>query len=787
MARLRQDPRSRGTKGRQEVREARASTLIRHTLALLWLAAGCQLFSDFEISEVATTGCESGEVQCFGNVLQTCNAEGRWDNATVCASESLCDEAGGSCLVPVCAPGERRCLEAELQICNGTRDGWIALQTCATAGHCSTQAGGCMAAPCEPGEIECNGATLQSCTDTQQGWNVEATCLSPALCNEAEGRCDDVVCDAGEFQCQGAQLQECKPTLDGWMTLQVCDSAPLCDAAGGACGRVGCTTPGVFRCSEQGGLERCRDDLTDWESTATCESAAHCDAVKGTCMEEPCAAGAYQCSGAVLQICNAERTGWEPVQECETDGLCQVTLSSGATACVAPQCEEGTFYCEGPQPQICNAGRTGFRDNGTPCATAELCNGTTGTCAMPVCDPGQTRCTGAAPEVCNAGLTGYEPMGLACASVTLCNATTGTCGTAACEPGQTRCDPLDPTRLQRCNATLDDWDTCDTCESARLCSLSLAAAACDATSCQEPSCALTDVWCGGTDNRSLSKCPESRINTEAVVLDVCATPGLCTKSQSEGDMLCDMPSCALTDFWCGGNGNRSLYRCPPSRINSQAPVLDTCETNGLCEQARAQSRTTCPAPACEVGQTQCGGTGNRTLRMCRSDRTGYQDCDTCDTNALCTDSLGATTCNTSACRTCAAGQKQCSGRQLQVCNANRDGWTNLALCGSNALCMSSLAPSSQMVCDACVAGRYDCDGAQPLTCNDPGTGPTAWANHGAACDAAALCNASTGTCTCKLGETRCNASTGDFETCASTGWVLSQDCSMSCDAMTGCL
>jgi hypothetical protein len=765
----------------------RALPFVLYVLGLFSLAAGCQLLAgDFTIAEA--TFCTDGRVQCVGNVLQKCNRERNgWDNAAVCASETLCDANAGACKMPSCEPGERRCLDAELELCNVTRDGWIHLDTCATAGHCSTQTGGCMDVPCAPREIQCNGAVLEACKDDQSGWLELDTCASAALCDEGAGVCNDG-CAPGEFRCLGEQLQGCSATLDSWTTVGVCDSDALCDEMTGSCRQGGCSSPGAFRCSDTGVLESCPDNLTGWNLVAACASAAHCDAVKGTCMMEPCMAGERQCNGATLEVCNAERTGRDPVATCESEDLCQLTLNQpGSTTCEPPRCATGEYYCDGAQPQICNAGRTGFRDNGSACPTVELCNDQTGTCNPAACELGQTTCMGAQPIVCNPGQTAYEPRGTPCATSALCKPGTGTCGDAQCVTGQTRCDPLDPTRLQRCKDTLDGWDDCDTCATDRLCSVSVGAATCDATSCQEPTCAITDLWCGGTDNRSLYRCPASLINTEAELLDVCATAGLCTQTHAESKLVCNEPTCALTDLWCGGTGERTLYKCPPSRINSQAEVLGTCVTAGLCDQAHAQGSTSCPLPACAVGQTQCGGTGNRTLRMCNSERTGFADCDTCDTSALCTDSLSQTTCNTSACRVCQAGQKQCSGSQLQVCNASRDGWTNLQLCGSSALCMNSLTPSTQMTCDVCLAGSVDCAGAQPRVCTDPGTGPTSWAPNGAECDAETLCDTAAGECICSLADTRCHPGSGNFQVCEASGWTETAVCEMGCDDETGCL
>lgn len=757
-------------------------------LGVIFSALACQaVLGDFTLAERVRATCTEGAVQCVGNVVQLCRGSKGWENAAVCASETLCDKAAGSCRMPTCEAGERRCSDADLQLCNGTRDGWLTIDTCATAGHCSPQTGHCMEVPCEPGDRQCNGATPQTCNADRSGWTDMTPCDSAALCDDSTGTCRAATCHPGDFQCVGSELQSCAPTLDGWVTAQVCDSEALCDADNGSCLEGGCTTPGSFRCTDDGGLERCESDLTAWTPVDTCPTEAYCDAVLGACTSEPCTAGTYQCNGATLEVCNATSTGRDVVDTCETEGLCLLTLQSAGATCEPPQCADGDFHCDGAQPQLCNAARTGFRDNGAPCATAELCNEVTGTCDAPVCIPGQTRCSGAQPERCNAAQTDYEPNGLPCASSTLCHMETGTCGDVTCAAGQKRCNPDDPTHLEVCNATFDGWDACATCATSGLCTASLSATTCDDSACKAPTCALTDIWCGGTDNRTLYKCPPSRINTEAVVLDVCATAGLCQATHDDGDTTCIEPSCALTDLWCGGSGNRSLYKCPPSRINTEATVLDTCETNGLCEQAHSQNAMTCPTPACAVGQTQCGGTGNRTLRMCKSDRTGYSDCDTCDSSALCMDSLGATTCSASACHVCVAGQKQCSASQLQGCNAAHDGWTNLALCSSSALCTSSLTPASQMTCDACVGGMHGCNGAQPQVCNDPGSGPAVWADDGAECDAVALCDSATGSCICTLDDTRCNATSGNFEQCQATGWVETAVCAAGCDDVAGCL
>ena len=728
-------------------------------LWLALLAAGChKLLGDYTLE--GSTGCASGAVQCVGNVLQGCNSEGTgWSNLSVCASGALCDAVDAKCLPPLCASGQRRCNEAELQVCNATRDGWDNLQACASAPRCSAESGSCTDEPCAPGSRQCNGTLIQSCKDDQSGWDVLDECESTALCNKELGKCDAATCKPGEFHCDGAQLQKCNDLSDGWDPVGTCDSEVLCDDKSGKCGTAGCTTPGAFRCADAA-LQRCADDLTGWVAMAECQSAAYCDSVNGVCMDMPCAAGSRQCNGATLAVCSADRASWAPLDTCQTDGLCQVTLSGTAVKCAPPACATGETKCVAEQPQICNAGRSDFRANGAACATPELCNAGTGTCTPPVCAAGETRCNAAQPEICNKGRTDFVANGAACASAALCNASTGTCGAQKCVAGQLRCDPASSTHLQRCKADLTDWEAtpCDVCATPELCSASLSATTCDQTSCKEPactageprcggsgadtgkvlemcsagrtgytscqtcattdlcdvslntkpfsctptactapSCALTDRWCGGTDNKTLYQCPVSRINSRATALDTCATNGLCEATHQKGTTTCDKPTCALTDLWCAGTGNKTLYQCPASRINSQATNLGTCTTAGLCDLSRVGGKTSCEAPQCKVGATQCGGTGKKTLQACNADQTGFSDCDTCSTAELCTDSLGAKTCDASACLACATGEARCNASgNYETCNAARTGF-DVTSCMGNGCDVSQggcLAPAT---------------------------------------------------------------------------------------------
>ena len=521
-------------------------------------------------------------------------------------------------------------------------------------------------------------------------------------------------------------------------------------------------------------------------------------------MVDPCTPGAYQCSGVKLQVCKADSSGWSTVDSCETEGLCQQTLSAGETTCTKPACVTGATQCADAEPQICNADRTGFKANGPPCATVELCIAGSGNCMMPDCDPGETKCMGAQPMICNPGRTGYVANAEPCASVALCNAASGTCGDQKCVAGQLRCDPDNLTHLQRCNSDLTDWDPtpCDTCATPELCAASLAVKTCDATSCMEPvctagephcggtgtdqgkalqvcnsgrtgytacetcatpelctvslttkpftcqtgactkpSCSATDRWCGGTGNTALYQCPSSLINSQATLLDTCATKELCDLTHSKNETKCEAPTCALSDIWCGGSGNNALYQCPSSRINSQAVLLDTCVTSGLCDLTHSKNETKCEAPTCAVGDLWCGGTGNKSLYQCPASRISAQAAvlDTCLTSGLCdlTRTKKETKCEAAV---CATGATRCSGTSmtvLQMCNSDRTGYTDCDTCTTAQLCTDSLTAKTcnSSACFACAVGEAHCDtDGNYEKCKADRTGFTITDCMGALCD-----------------------------------------------------
>jgi hypothetical protein len=131
--------------------------------------------------------------------------------------------------------------------------------------------------------------------------------------------------------------------------------------------------------------------------------------------------GQYQCSGADLQRCKADQTGWDTMTTCATPALCDWI---GKT-CALPLCAPNEYKCVGAQLQVCNAGRDKF-DNVTACTSAALCDAVNGRCN--VCVPNSYTCAGADLHKC-ASDGQSNPTVDTCASSAACNAGAGRCNT----------------------------------------------------------------------------------------------------------------------------------------------------------------------------------------------------------------------------------------------------------------------------------------------------------------------------------------------------------------------
>ena len=231
----------------------------------------------------------------------------------------------------------------------------------------------------------------------------------------------------GAYRCSDVYLQQC--TATGWENKATCATAALCDATGGVCTTPVCQ-PNTHRCTGAT-LQICNADQNGWVDKMTCASAGLCDATGGICGTSACTPGAYQCSGAVLQQCRSDQTGWDDISTCISAGLCNAT---GGT-CNPAVCAAGQYQCVGATLQQCASDRAGWTTVNT-CATPVLCSAGTGACNAPACSAAQYRCTGATLEVCNTDQTGWTTSQV-CLSQGLCDAAGSTC-----KPSCTNLAPL---------------------------------------------------------------------------------------------------------------------------------------------------------------------------------------------------------------------------------------------------------------------------------------------------------------------------------------------------------
>ena len=189
---------------------------------------------------------------------------------------------------------------------------------------------------------------------------------------------------------------------------------------------------------------------------------------------------------------------------------------------------------------------------------------------------------------------------------------------------------------------------------------------------------------------------------------------------------------------------------------------------------------TCPT----AGEVRCAtvGTGTR-LETCSADRKTWNATQTCGSFG-CMDAGPM-----DYCAICNTGQVQCSAATLQRCGTERRSWVSTT-CMSAALCdatgnqcdictpnddwctnrvlhhcssdgqedqaqtCANLCDETNGECDACVPNTSRCSNATLLTCSANGQTEAL-----TACATAALCNATTGSCTtptCNVNQTRCN-------------------------------
>src|SRR5690606_3418264 len=138
--------------------------------------------------------------------------------------------------------------------------------------------------------------------------------------------------------------------------------------------------PREVRC-DVASLMACNEGQTAFYVAEDCATPKLCDAsitytgLRGSprCVRPACAEGEHRCTAdGVLEVCNADRDGFDPLIKCIGPPFCNAVAADNGTAedgCEDAPCDPGEEQCNGPQIQRCLPDQTGFENVGAPCET----------------------------------------------------------------------------------------------------------------------------------------------------------------------------------------------------------------------------------------------------------------------------------------------------------------------------------------------------------------------------------------------------------------------------------
>lgn len=750
---------------------------------VLWLGGCHAVLGDYAIetkdktlSATSEIACTTGELVCRQEFLLQCDSSRKWALVDTCATQAQCDALSGQCRV--CDHGSLRCNGAAREACTADQAHWARIEECDSQEECS--AGAC--GDCKNlGFVECAGGGEEAAQSTvlrrcgEDGrWEVLDDCASAQLCalsaaaamsdpENFEGECT-AGCEPG-LRCEGRDLQRCPTSRAGFETIDSCQSEALCaqtleqiqseeSAGAGSTCLVGCPIAGQYSCEGQDLLE-CRADQTKTEVVETCAEDETCDSVLGRC-SPPCAPGAYRCNAARLEVCN-DNGRWDLEQECASSPLCvaQLDQESGdwIKECKSPPdgCEKpDLFSCDGAELGQCLSDQTDVLVRDT-CASATLCDATSGTCVEPQCSPADAlRCDVASPLQllrCNPETRQWLPEGPPCGEGQTCNAD------PAAGPVCLEDCPVPP---ERCSGSLRQ-------------------------DCSDDS--------GSPEWTGIANACASQALCE------CGISGTCAGGVNAADGVCGNPICGLSlaDFRCDGSMRQA---CSSGRAAWDS--VEDCGSADLCfvsDDGNSSACLACPA----AGEARCFAEedGVEALLTCAPDRLAWLNRRNCTSNLSTASGTPAseipgTHCievenGNDYCAVCAAGETRCSGTGpgsiLRQCNAAQDGLSDVRNCENG--CVNS---GLNDFCSDCARGtekRCNAAGTGVVTCDADGGWP--------ADSTATACGSATPVCVggeckqCQPGTTRCQS--GQLQTCGASGtWAsgTSTSCSYGCfDAPDG--
>ncbi len=232
--------------------------------------------------------CTAGAVSCAdGKTLQTCAADGEAYQTTPCEAGKVC--SSGQCVVPPCSLGQVQCSGDIVQTC-AIGGVWQNLLDCQQNGA-SCKSGSCVTNPCIFGNYGCVDGVPGFCTK-DAGWSKQAPCPSGQVCIN-KGECKAKVCVPWQTYCQGDDVATCDSTGTKATVLSKCAAmGQVCD--GGKCEvPPAVCLPGAKQCLGSA-VQTCNSLGTAWISMA-CDDGDPCTAdgcSQGQCTKAPAADGA---------------------------------------------------------------------------------------------------------------------------------------------------------------------------------------------------------------------------------------------------------------------------------------------------------------------------------------------------------------------------------------------------------------------------------------------------------------------------------------------------------------
>ncbi len=561
-----------------------------------------------------------------------------------------------------CRPGELQCNQSNLEVCirsdSRAAPRWVVQLDCGSAELCVQQPDPhCVAQACSRGDATCEGPIPLVCDESQTHWIEGEPCLSAAHCsNEAldcpngPPCCLQAPCATGEVRCNGEILEACNGARTAWEPVEACSTVSLCSSGLAAC--------------EAGTVAEC-----------ACEPPA-------------CDIGEMRCDGAVLQRCNEARDGWDFVNECASEALCELGLERSPVSCEPPRCFPGSHACDEATLQRCAEDQTGFVFD-EQCVGPPFCNAAAGVCEDAPCEVGEQRCNAAQIQTCRSDRTGFQNSGTPCASAPLC---------IDFGPGPARCDPpqcfagdfvCNDNQLMRCNDGLTAFENFGApCPRGDLCSVA---------------------------RRRCDFCVPNRreCNIEATASRTCAPDGnsfgpetFCPLGCERSNGLCN--TCPIGSYRCQGN---TIQRCNDGfsftslgrgSDCSSGNTVNSC-VNGQLQQSFCGlgcnfQRSQCNQ--CSPGQSQCAGGG--AFQQCVNGQFGSPQ--GCAAGFRCQQGVGQ-------CRCSGAGPR-CAGATLQECNAAGTSYVAAPRCDGAVLRTCAAGQVDTDVCDSAAV----CEDSVGATC-----------------------------------------------------------------------